>query len=35
MIETYGIEGVHDHIKWNEVACDIMASNGIQVVNVK
>ncbi|MBQ9840350.1 MAG: cysteine hydrolase [Erysipelotrichaceae bacterium] len=35
MIETYGIEGVHDHMKWNEVACDIMSSNGIQVVNVK
>ena len=35
MIETYDIPNVHEASKWNEVSCDIMMSNGIQVVNVK
>ena len=35
MIETYHIDGVHDANYWNEVACSIMASNGIVVENVK
>lgn len=35
MIETYHIDGVHNNMKWNEVACDIMITNAIKVVELK
>jgi len=35
MIETYHIEGVHNNMKWNEIACDIMLANAIKVVELK
>lgn len=35
MIETFHIEGVHDSMKWNEVACDLMLANAIEVVELK
>lgn len=34
MMETYHIEGVHDAKYWNEVASKIMASNGIEVMEL-
>ncbi len=34
MIETYHIEGVHDAMKWNERASDMMIMNGIHVVEL-
>lgn len=35
MVETYHIEGVHSNMKWNEVACDIMLTNAIEVIELK
>lgn len=35
MIETYNIDGIHNYMKWNEVACDIMKANAIAVVELK
>lgn len=35
MIETYCIENVHNNMKWNEVACDIMKANAIDVIELK
>lgn len=35
LVETYHIDGVHDSSKWNEVACDIMLGNAIEVVELK
>ena len=35
MIETYHIPGVHDSMKWNEIACDLMLANAIEVVELK
>lgn len=35
MIETYNIDGVHNNMKWNEVACDIMMANAVEVVELK
>lgn len=35
MIETYNIEGVHNNMKWNEIACDMMLANNIHVVEMK
>lgn len=35
MIETFHIKGVHDAMKWNEIACDLMLANAIEVVEMK
>lgn len=35
MIETYHIDGLHDSGKWNQVACDMMLANDIDVVEIK
>ncbi len=35
MIETFHIDGVHDSMKWNEIACDLMLANAIEVVELK
>ena len=35
MIETFNIKGAHDAMKWNEIACDLMMANAIDVVEMK
>ncbi|MDD3049120.1 MAG: isochorismatase family protein [Bacilli bacterium] len=35
MIETFDIPNVHDSMKWNEIACDLMLANAISVVEMK
>lgn len=35
MVETYHVEGVHNAMKWNEIACDLMLANAINVVEME
>ncbi|NBK97585.1 MAG: cysteine hydrolase, partial [Erysipelotrichia bacterium] len=35
MIETYHIKGVHDSMRYNEIACDLMLANAIDVIEMK
>ncbi|MDQ0361945.1 isochorismatase family cysteine hydrolase [Breznakia pachnodae] len=35
MIETFHADKVHDQLEMNEIACKLMMSNGIDVVNVR
>lgn len=35
MVETFDIPNVHDSMKWNEVACDLMLANAINVVEME
>lgn len=35
MIETFHIEGIHNNMKYNEVACDLMLANNIHIVEMK
>lgn len=35
MVETFHIPNVHESMKWNEVACDLMLANAIRVVEME
>ena len=35
MVETYHVEGIHNAMKWNEIACDLMLAYAINVVELE